>query len=152
MIFFVFFAVAMASRIRGTSAWLANGMVAGSVFGAVGIAALFCVQYVLGDNASYLTAGSASALNLLDNSFVLPAAAGMCVFGIVGGLAVVASRVLPRWMGWVLMVIGACSASPLLFFALLVTAVWVLVAGIWLTVQGLPQVREDQPEVSLAHV
>jgi hypothetical protein len=52
----------------------------------------------------------------------------MCVFGIVGGLAVVASRVLPRWMGWV------------------------LVAGIWLTVRGLPQLREDKPEVSLAHV
>jgi hypothetical protein len=52
----------------------------------------------------------------------------MCVFGIVGGLAVVASRVLPRWMGWV------------------------LVAGIWLTVRGLPRVREAEPEVSLAHV
>jgi hypothetical protein len=76
----------------------------------------------------------------------------MCVFGIVGGLAVVASRVLPRWMGWALVVIGACCASPLLFFALLVTAAWLLVAGIWLTVRGLPQVREDEPEVSLAHV
>lgn len=152
MIFFVFFAVALASRMREDSAWLANGMVAGAVFGAVGVAALFAVQYVLGDNARYLNAGSASALNLLNNDLFLPAAAGMCVFGIVGGLAVAASRVLPRWLGWVLVVIGACCASPLLFFALLVTAVWMLVAGIWLTVRGLPQLREDKPEVSLAHV
>lgn len=152
VIFLVFFAVALASRIRGGTAWLANGTVAGAAFGAVGIAALFSVQYVLGDNARYLNAGSASALNLLDNDLFLPAAAGMCVFGIVGGLAVVASRVLPRWMGWALVVIGACCASPLLFFALLVTAAWMLVAGIWLTVRGLPQVREDEPEVSLAHV
>lgn len=152
MIFFVFFAVALASRIRGGTAWLANGMVAGAAFGAVGVAALFSVQYVLGDNAGYLNAGSASALNLLNNDLFLPAAAGMCVFGVVGGLAVVASKVLPRWMGWVLVVIGACCASPLLFFALLVTAAWMLVAGIWLTLRGLPQVREDEPEVSLAHV
>jgi len=152
MIFFVFFAVALASRMRGGSAWPANGMVAGAVFGAVGVAALFSVQYVLGDNARYLNAGSASALNLLNNDLFLPAAAGMCVFGIVGGLAVAASRVLPRWMGWVLVVIGACCASPLLFFALLVTAAWMLVAGIWLTVRGLPQLREEEPEVSLAHV
>jgi len=27
-----------------------------------------------------------------------------------------------------------------------------LVAGIWLTVRGLPQLREDNPEPSLAHV
>jgi hypothetical protein len=66
----------MASRMRGGGTWLANGMVAGAVFGAVGVAALFCVQCVLGDNASYLTGGSASALNLLDNSFFPPAAAG----------------------------------------------------------------------------
>ena len=152
MIFFVFFAVALAGRMRGGTAWLANGTVAGAVFGAVGVVALFSVQYVLGDNAGYLNAGSASALNLLSNDLFLPAAAGMCVFGIVGGLAVVASGVLPRWMGWLLVVIGACCASPLLFFALLVAAVWMLVAGIWLTVRGLPQVREDEPEVSLAHV
>jgi hypothetical protein len=152
LIFFVFFAVALASRMRGGTAWLANGTVAGAAFGAVGVAALFSVQYVLGNNARYLNAGSASALNLLDNDLFLPAAAGMCVFGIVGGLAVVASRVLPRWMGWVLVVIGACCASPLLFFALLVAAAWMLVAGIWLAVQGLPRVREEEPEVSLAHV
>ena len=152
MIFFVFFAVALASRMRGGSAWLANGMIAGAVFGAVGVAALFSVQFVLGDNARYLNAGSASALNLLNNDLFLPAAAGMCVFGIVGGLAVAASRLLPRWMGWVLVVIGACCASPLLFFALLVIAAWMLVAGIWLTVRGLPRLREAEPEASLAHV
>lgn len=152
MIFFVFFAVALAGRMRGGSAWLANGMIAGAVFGAVGVAALFSVQFVLGDNARYLNAGSASALNLLNNDLFLPAAAGMCVFGIVGGLAVAASRLLPRWMGWVLVVIGACCASPLLFFALLVIAAWMLVAGIWLTVRGLPRLREAEPEASLAHV
>ena len=151
LIFLVLFAVALASRMRGGTAWLTNGMVAGAVFGAVGVAALFSVTYVLGDNAGHMNAGSASALNLLDNDLFLPAAAGMCVFGIVGGLAVVASRTPARWMGWVLVVIGACCASPLLFFALLVIAAWMLVAGIWLTVRGLPQVREDEPEVSLAH-
>lgn len=152
MIFFVFFAVTVASRIRGSSSWLANGMIAGAVFGAVGVTALFCVQFVLGQNSGYLTPGSASALNLLGNSFVLPAAAGMCVFGIVGGLAVVVSGTPARWTGWVLMVIGACSASPLLFFALLAVAIWMLAAGIWLTVQGLPQPSESAPEPTLARV
>jgi hypothetical protein len=152
MIFFVCFAITLASRIRGRGAWLANGMIAGAVFGAVGVTALFCVQYVLGQNSGYLTAGSASALNLLNNSFVLPAVAGMCVFGIVGGLAVATSRAPARWMGWLLMVIGACCASPLLFFAILVAAAWMLVAGIWLTLQAQPKVREEESEATLAHV
>jgi hypothetical protein len=55
-------------------------------------------------------------------------------------------------MGWVLMVIGACSASPLLFFALLAAAIWMLATGIWLTVQGLPQPSESEPVPTLAHV
>jgi hypothetical protein len=151
VIFFVFFAVTLAGRTR-VGGWLANGVVAGAVFGAVGIAALFAIQYVLGQNSGYLTLGSASALNLLDNSFFLPAAAGMCVFGIVGGLAVVISRAPARWMGWLLMVIGACCASPLLFFAILVAAAWMLAAGIWLTVQAQPKVRAQEPEATLAHV
>lgn len=151
VVFFVFFAVALASRMRG-GRWLASGMVAGAAFGAVGIAALFCVQYVLGQNSGYLTLGSASTLNLLDNSFFLPAAAGMCVFGIVGGLAVATSRAPARWMGWVLMVIGACCAGPLLFFALLAAAAWMLAAGIWLTLRAQPAVREDEPQASLARV
>jgi len=151
VVFLVFFAVALAGRMRSIGAWLANGMVAGAVFGAAGLAAAFCIQFVLAENSSYLTVGSASALNLLDNSFILPAAAGMCVFGVVGGLAVVASRVLPRWMGWLLVVIGACSASPLLFFALLVLAAWMLVAGILLSVRAQPQAHEDEREASLAH-
>src|ERR1700733_8491267 len=46
MIFFVFFAVALASRMRGGTAWLANGTVAGAVFGAVGFVSFFRVQYV----------------------------------------------------------------------------------------------------------
>jgi hypothetical protein len=150
VIFFVFFAVTLASRTRG--GWLANGVVAGAVFGGVGIAALFSIQYVLGQNSSYLTLGSASTLNLLDNSLFLPAAAGMCVFGIVGGLAVATSRAPARWMGWLLMVIGACCASPLLFFAILVPAAWMLVAGIRLTLQAQPKVREEEPEATLAHV
>jgi len=152
MIFFVFFAITLASRIRDRSAWLANGMIAGAVFGAVGVTALFCVQFVLGQDSAYLTLGSASTLNLLNNTFVLPAAAGMCVFGVVGGLAVVVSGTPARWMGWVLMVIGACSASPLLFFALLAAAIWMLATGIWLTVRGLPQPAESEPAPALAHV
>lgn len=152
MIFFVFFAVTLASRIRGDSAWLANGTIAGAVFGAAGVTALLCVQYVLGENSAYLTAGSASALNLLNNTFVLPAAAGMCVFGVVGGLAVAVSRTPARWTGWVLAVIGGCSASPLLFFALVAAAAWMLVMGIWLTARGLPQLRADEPQATLARV
>lgn len=63
----------------------------------------------------------------------------MCVFGIVGGLAVTASGTPARWMGWVLVVIGGCSACPLLFFALLAVAAWMLVTAIWLTVRRRPQ-------------
>lgn len=41
---------------------------------------------------------------------------------------------------------------PITFIALLGVFLWVLVAGIWLAVQGTPQVRQSEPDVSLVRV
>ena len=58
------------------------------------------------------------------------------LFGILGGLSVVAGRILPVAMGWVLFAVGVVAlVPPLSWFALLGTMLWVLIAGIWMTVR-----------------
>ena len=58
----------------------------------------------------------------------------------------VAGRILPVWMGWVLFVIGiAALVPPISWFAMLATALWVLIAGIWMVVQGPPAVDKPSP-------
>ena len=93
-----------------------------------------------------LTPASAQTLNLLQNDFFLPAVLGFALFGILGGLAVVAGRILPVWMGWVLFALGVVAlVPPISWFALLATVLWVLVAGIWMVVQGPPAVEQAEP-------
>jgi hypothetical protein len=133
LIAFMLFAISLAGRVRLTGpAWLATGLVVGAALAATGFTTLIGYDWVLGSNAKYLNAGSASALNLLSNDAILPVALGFCIFGVTAGLAVVVSRQPVRWMGWPLVVFGICSITPLLFFAFLATLVWTLVAAVWL--------------------
>jgi hypothetical protein len=142
LIAFTLFAISLAGRVRLTGpAWLATGLVVGSALAATGFTTLIGYDWVLGSNARYLNAGSASALNLLSNDAILPVALGFCVFGITGGLAVVASRQPVRWMGWPLIVFAVCSVTPLLFIAFLATMLWTLVAAVWLV--WWPRLPED---------
>ncbi len=155
MAFLVMFAVAMAGRIRtgNGGGWLANGAIGGAAFAAAGFAPLLAFTWILASDIKFLTASTVQTLNVLQNDLFLPAIAGFFVFGVVGGLAAVVSKAPARWMGWVLFVFGVGTAvPPVSWFALLGTFLWVLVAGIWLAVQGTPQVRQSEPDVSLAHV
>ena len=83
---------------------------------------------------------------MLQNDFFLPAVLGFALFGILGGLTVVAGRILPLWMGWVLFAAGVVAlVPPIAWFAMLAMELWVLVAGIWLVVQGPPAVAQAEP-------
>ncbi len=144
MALLVAFAVTLAGRVRRGERWVAIGPVAGAVCLAVGLTASVGFNLVLALDTSHLTAASAQTLNLLQNEFVLPFVLGVVLFGILGGLAMVAGRMLPAAMGWVLFAVGLVAlVPPLSWFALLGTMLWVLIAGIWLTVQRPPAVRTE---------
>jgi hypothetical protein len=153
MAFLVLFAVALAGRVRADGRWLANGAVGGAAFAAAAFAPLIAFSWILASDIKFLTPSTVQTLNVLQNDLFLPAIAGFFVFGVVAGLAAVVRKAPARWMGWVLFGLGIATAvPPVSWFALLGIFLWVLVAGIWLAVQRTPQVRQVEPEVSLAHV
>jgi hypothetical protein len=152
--FLVYFAVAMAGRIRaaGGGSWLAGGMIGGAVLAAAGLVSTLAFSFMLASDIKFLTASSAQTLNVLENDFFLPIVAGFFVFGIVGGLAAVAGRAPVRWMGWVLFAFGILAVvPPVSWFAFLAMFLWALVAGIWLAVKTPAEVRQGDRDVSLAH-
>ena len=155
MAFLVMFAVAMAGRVRAGQGggWLASGAIGGAAFAAAAFAPLIAFSWILASDIKFLTPSTVQTLNVLQNDLFLPAIAGFFVFGVVAGLAAVVRRAPARWMGWVLFGLGIATAvPPVSWFALLGIFLWVLVAGIWLAVQRTPQVRQAEPDVSLAHV
>ena len=142
MLFFVAFAAVLAGHIRRGERWIVGGALAGAVCAAVGLTCTLGFDLVLATDTTNLTPASAQTLNLLQNQFFLPLVLGVALFGILGGLAVVAGRILPAWTGWVLLAVGIVAlVPPVSWFALLATMLWVLVAGIWITLQGPPAVE-----------
>jgi hypothetical protein len=153
LVFLVFFAVALARRVRagGAGGWLGSGAIGGAVLAVAGFLPVMAFSFILASDVKFLQPAAAQALNVLQNDFFLPAVAGFVVFGIVGGLAAAVSKAPARWMGWVLFAIGiAAAVPPVSWFALLATFLWVLVAGIWLAVQRPAPVPARERDVSLA--
>jgi len=139
MLFLVLFAVGLARQVRAGDRWLAHGALAAAVFGGVGFLTSIGFSTVLAQDHSHLTLASAQTLSLLSNDFFLPILIGFALFGVLTGLTVVVGKILPAWMGWVMLAFGlACVAGPLGFFGILATLLWVLVAGIWMVRQGPP--------------
>jgi len=146
MFFLVLFGATLVRHVRRGDRWIAVGALGGSLVAAVGLTALLGFDLVLATDTKDLTPASAQTLILLENDFFLPAVVGFGLFGVLGGLAVVAGRILPVWMGWVLFAIGvAALVPPISWFAMLATALWVLIAGIWMVVQGPPAAVQAEP-------
>jgi hypothetical protein len=136
MVLLIVFAVALAGRVRRGEKWVAVGPVAGALGLGIGLAVALSFDLVLALDTKYFTDSSAQTLNLLQNDFFLPIALGVALFGILGGLSMVAGRMLPVAMGWVLFAVGIVAlVPPLSWFALLAVMLWVLIAGIWMTVR-----------------
>jgi hypothetical protein len=92
----------------------------------------------------------ARTLNVLGNSTWIPFIAGIAVTLLGAGLTVLSTGVLPRWMGWVALVVGVISlAGPGGFLGFFVGPLWVLVAGVMLFLRpgvDVPAARRSTDE------
>jgi hypothetical protein len=77
---------------------------------------------------------------LWDNDF-LPIMLGILAFLWATGISVVRSGALPKWLGWVMILLGIVAVTPIGFAAFLGSAILVLVISILLTVRA----RSAQP-------
>lgn len=104
---------------------------AGAIVFAVGGAVSAGVTLSLTDVPNQLTPGAAQALNILNNDL----GAGLLIGGLgtmqLGfGVAFLAGKAFPAWLGWLSIVIGVVSLlGPLAFFGLMATGVWVLIVS-----------------------
>jgi len=72
---------------------------------------------------------------LWDNDFV-PLVLGVLMFLWATGLAVIRTGVLPKWLGWVMLVLGVLGLTPIGFVAAIGAAILVLALSILLSVRA----------------
>jgi hypothetical protein len=144
--FLVFFAAHLRSALRVAqplSARLPNAAFGGGIVAATGFLAAAAVHLALAESAkkAHVSAQAVQALNVLDNDDFLLLAAGIAVMMLASGLALVrGAALLPRWLGWVAIVLGIVSFSPAGFFAFSLSGIWVATVSVllflrWSTVQ-----------------
>jgi hypothetical protein len=73
-------------------------------------------------------------LALWDSDFI-PLGMGNFVFLLASGLAIVLHGAVPKWIGWVAIVLALTALTPLGFFAFLGGGIWILILSVMLTLR-----------------
>jgi hypothetical protein len=131
-VFFVFFAGSLRSHLRHTPDLeaLSTIALAGAVIETAGQTAGAGYVWTLAQGAGHLDSSAAQALNALSNNAVATNTAGMIVFGIGAGLAILRGGRLPRWLGWVAIAMALVVVTPAEGFAFLALIVWMVIVSI----------------------
>ncbi len=134
LVFFIFFAGSLYDIMRRTSVSQTLGAVAlvGAGLLAAGLMVSGSITWALTDGPARYSAASAHALNALGYDMILPAIAGLLVFGVTTGLAAIRGGWVPAWLGWVLIAFGILAPSPAFPIALFGTVAWSAVVAIML--------------------
>ena len=145
-IVFMFFAGSLRSYLRRTKAaeGLAAVVLAAAAVLAAGQTAGSGVIFALSDAPTHLSAAAAQALNVLSNDMVLTSAAGFSVFGIASGIAILRGAPLPKWLGWVAILIGVVVVTPAEFVAVIALAVWIVIVSILIATRT----HDSQPQAA----
>lgn len=108
----------------------------GLVVVAVGFAIDTTILIALSEAADDIDPVAVQSLQALwDNDFV-PLVLGVLMFLWATGLAVIRTGALPKWVGWVMVVLGVLGLTPIGFAAAIGAAILVLVLSILLSVRA----------------
>ena len=131
-LFLVFFAGSLSARLRRS---LADPTLPAVTFGgglalAIGFAIFSGITFTAAETVNDLEPGGIQVLAALNEWMFFPAALGNAAFYLAAGLGVVKSGALPVWLGWVAVVLGVLSVTPVGFIALIAGGIWIIVASI----------------------
>jgi hypothetical protein len=133
-LFFIFFANYLRTLFRETS--LSATILVGAAIFVVGGAIDGTILIALAEAADDIEPASVQTLQALwDNDF-LPLAVGISVFLVSVGLSILRTTVLPKWLGWVTLVLALVSVTPVGFIAFPGTGLLILVLSVWLALRA----------------
>lgn len=148
----VVFAAVLRSYLRRTPA--AEGtsalLLAGSILIAAGAMIGSGVEFGLAKEVHHLGPESIKTLNFINEEApFLPIVAGAFLFAIGAGLSILRGAALPRWLGWVAIVLGiAAIIPPVSLVSLVGFALWSLIVSIVMYRRSAPAQAGAPPAAS----
>jgi hypothetical protein len=74
---------------------------------------------------------------LWDNDF-MPLALGTGLFLLASGISTVRHGALPKWLGWIAILLGIVAFTPIGFASAAAAAVWILIVSVLLALRARP--------------
>jgi len=146
---FVFFGGYLRSVLRraeGEGGVLSAVAFGGTIIFAVGIAIDSTISFALAEGADEIDPTAVHALAILWQNDFIPLAMGVQVFVLATGISVVRNKVLPGWLGWILILLGVAAMTPVGFFAFLASGLLIGVMSVMLAMRE----RGAQPPAASA--
>jgi hypothetical protein len=136
LIFFGAYLRKVLSAAEGPGGVLSAAVLVGASVMAVGIAIDATISIALAEAVEDIDPAAVQALQALwDNDFI-PIALGTAVFLFSVGISIVRHGALPKWLGWVAIVLGVVGPTPIGFVSFLGGALWILVVSVLLTLRA----------------
>jgi Domain of unknown function (DUF4386) len=107
-------------------------VVIGSALFAAGSTLFAGITFTLGDAADDLGPGALQTLNAMNSDMFFTVALGTFTFLVGTGVSVLQTGALPKWLGWVSVVLGVLALTPVGFFAFLGLGLWILIVSVLL--------------------
>ena len=135
-LYFVGYLSKVLRRAAGADSILPTLALVGATIMATGIAIDATISFSLAEAADDLAPAGAQALQALwDNDF-MPMAVGLQVFLLSTGIAVVKTGALPKWLGWIAILLAILAVTPVGFAAFVGGAVWIMIVSVVLTMKA----------------
>jgi hypothetical protein len=96
------------------------------------------IQFAVAESVGDVPPAVTQTLSVLYNDFFLGFPVGIGTFLLASSLVILRTGVLPAWLGWVALVLGIVSLTPVGFFAFLVVLAWIAVVSVMLFRQQSP--------------
>jgi hypothetical protein len=121
-------------RVEGEPGRLSGLVFAGWIVFAVGALAFAGFGFAAADVADEANVGDEviQTLSILNSDFFPILTGGLAVAMLASGIAVLRHGGIPRWLGYVALLLGIAAVTPIGFFSFLVTGIWVVIVSVLL--------------------
>ncbi len=144
----VVFGAALREALRAAEAGferLASIAFAGVVIAATGILTIVSITFTAADTVGDVSPQVTQTLSALNGDFFFPMAIGFSVMLIASGIVVLRTGLLPRWLGWISIVLGVCGFTPAGIVVFFGVQVWILVVSVLLYLRATKGTAEPAP-------
>jgi hypothetical protein len=136
LLFFASYLRGVLRSASGDASILPGLVLVGASIIAVGAGIDQTISFALAEAAEDVDPVAVQSLQVLwDNDFI-PIAMGLITFLLSAGLAVVRTGAIPKWLGWIALLLVVVGVTPIGVAAFLGAALWILVVSILLAMRA----------------